>query len=55
MVQFLYLTLHLGIETVSCRLLPWMTRMGVDTVPANITQKIVMLLFPDEICLISAL
>ena len=31
MVHFCYLKNHLGIETVSCRLLQWMLRMDVNS------------------------
>ena len=56
MVQFCYLTLHLGTETVSCRLLQQMARMDRDwnAMPAKIFQKILFLVLPDESCWISS-
>ena len=49
MVQFCYLRLHLGIETLSCRLLQWIARMDLNSSfssfkikPTKITLEIIM-------------
>ena len=57
MVQFCYLRLYLGIETVSCRLLQRMVRMDLDwnlknlgflAMTAKITKKLETFRFEDE-------
>ena len=69
MVQFCYLRLYLGIETVSCRLLIRMARMHMEwnlkklgyffstfvATPVNIAKKVLWLVLPDEISLVSSL
>ena len=69
MVQFCYLRLYLGIETVSFRPLLRMARMGMDwslkklgyffssfnATRANIVKKLWWLVLPDEISLVSSL
>ena len=62
-LQSCYLRWHLGIKTVSCRLLLWMARTNMDLKLENIgpsfptcsaPKKILWLVFPDDICLISS-
>ena len=69
MVQFCYLRLYLGIESVSFRPLLRMTRMDMDwnlkklgyffssfnATPAKIAKKLLWLVLPDEISLVSSL
>ena len=69
MVQFCYLRLYLGTKTVSCRLLIRMARMHMEwnlkkldyffssfnATPANIAKKLLWLVLPDEISLVSSL
>ena len=47
LVHFCYLSLYLGIETVYCRLLQRMARMGqpfqvLNNMPAKITETLIM-------------
>ena len=69
MVQFFYVRLYLGIKTVSFRPLLRMARMDMDwnlkklgyffssfnATPSNIAKKLLWLVLPDELSLVSSL
>ena len=67
-LQFCYLRVYSGIETVSCRLLLWMARIGLDWNVKNgayflrlmlclhkSPKHSTLIVLPDKICQISSL